>query len=845
MLKLKNHILFLLFFCFFVIKLKAQEKISIYNPNFGSTYQGGWKVNGSSYFGTTNTNLILTDDAQYQAGSAFWKRKLALQSNLSFSAYFEFKITKSNSRADGLTFTIQQYTNSWGTNGSGLGYLNLPGKSIAIEYDTYDNNSGTIGESDNHIAIDINGNLHNQNRSDNSSTYPFQRIEPYVKQLDQNEIDLADGNTKYNWVDYDGLNNILEIRISNTTTRPVNATMRITDLNLANTLSGGDVFFGFSAATGLFSEEHAISKFFLRNKYNPFGGNLNDADYQQSTVDLVLSSSNNISCVQPTSVVTVVSSDQLNALSTVGLTFSLDQGQAVISPTTISTNAQTGTASVTISNMTSGSIVLRATSTDGAFETITINKTDIYISGNLTSCVGESVQLSTNDNTSGTWSSTNTNIASISSGGLVNAKYLGGTTTISYTPVGGSNCAVTGTFEVQSITLSSTTSNLIYSAANNNSIQLNVSALPFSGTPKYYKWYQNSINSKSGSTLIATHTSSESTDSYITSNSSIGRNYYYCELETTKGCNTYPRYFTWMIMVNSKGLTSKGEKILYPTVNYLDADGNILSNAGVNEEGEKFTINKVPTLSTIGVSNISSNGFTIGASTIEDAGNAITEKGIVYSLLSNPTIEDNKVASVNTGSGTYTVTLTNASSSSTYYAKPYITNSLGTFYGDQVVATTLAGISTPTGYRYYKWNISDIRTNPSSSGAIQVAEFYFQTNGTDESWTGVTVSARGENTVSAEGVDKLVDGNTSTKWLDFSNSGSPLSWVKFDFGSGNTKSFTGYKWYTANDEISRDPVSWTIQGSNDGTNWTTLDTRTNISVTNSRDTIVGPNNSIP
>lgn len=820
--------------------VKSQEKISIYNPNFSSTYRGGWKVNGDSYFGSTNTNLILTDDAQYQAGSAFWKRKLALQSNLSFSAYFEFKITTSTSRADGLTFTIQQYTNNWGTNGSGLGYLDLPGKSIAIEYDTYDNNSGNLGESNNHIAIDINGSLHNDDRSDDTFNYPYDTEEPYVKQLDQNELDLADGNIKYNWVDYDGLNNILEVRISNTPTRPATATMRITDLNLANTLSGGDVFFGFSAATGLFTEQHAITKFFLRNKFNPFGGNINDADYQQSTVDLALSKSNNISCVQPSAVVTVVSSDQLNALSSVGLTFTLDQGQAVISPTTISTNAQTGTASVTVSNMTSGSIVLRATSTDGAFETITINKTDVYISGNLTSCVGESVQLSTNDNTNGTWSSTNSAIASINNNGLVTAKYTAGATTISYTPVGGSNCAVTGTFEVQSLTFSSTTNNLIYTSTDNNSTQLNITLLEHSGTPKNYKWYKNNVNSKSGATLVTTHTTSDLTDTYITPNASTGRHYYYCDVETVKGCNTFSRYYTWMIMVNSKGITTNGNKILYPTVNYVDPDGNIQTNSGVNDEGKKFSINKIPSLSTINVSNITSNGFTLGANNIDDVENAITEKGIVYSLLSNPTIADNKIVSANAGSGNYTVTLSTANGSSTYYARPYITSALGTYYGEQVQATTLAGTISPTGYRYYRWNITAIRTNPSESGAVQVAEFYFQLNGSDQTWTGVTVTARGDNASASEVPNNLIDGSTLTKWLDFRNTGSPITWVMFDFGAGNSKTFNGYKWSTANDEVSRDPVSWNIQGSNNGTTWTTLDTRTNVTVTNSRNSIVGP-----
>ena len=815
----------------------GQEKISIYNPDFSSTYQGGWKVNGDSYF--ASNNLILTDDAQYKAGSAFWKRKLALQSNLSFSAYFEFKITKTTSRADGITFTIQQASNTAGTNGSGMGYFDLPGKSVAIEYDTYDNNSGTLGESDNHIAIDVNGNIHNRNRTDFTSSYPFQPSDPYVIQLDPNVLDLADGAVKYNWIDYDGVNNILEVRISNSPARPVEATMRITTLNLENTLAGGDVFFGFSAATGLFSEQQLINKFFLRNKFNPFGGNLNDGDFQQSTVDLLLTSSNNISCSQPSSVVTVVSSDQLNALSSVGLTFTLDQGQAEITPTTITTNEQTGTATFTVSNMTTPTVKIRATSTDGAFETIIITKTDIYLSGNFTSCVGGTTQLSTNDMTSGTWSSTNPAVASVSNTGVVSAKYLGGTTTISYTPIGGSTCAVSGTFEVQSISLSSTTNTLLYLPVTSNGSTLNVTTLANSGIPKSYKWYMNTINSKNGATLVATHNTSSTSDAFTTPVHPPGRYFYYCELETQKGCNTYSSYLTWIKLVNRQGLTAQGDKILYPTVNYVNADGEIKTTEGVDDQGKKFSIQTVPSLTSLAVSNITSTGFTAGASNVFDSGSSITEKGIVYSYLSSPTIDDSKEISSSTGSGTFTMSITNVFPSTRYFVRPYITNALGTYYGNQQIVNTTASTNT-TAYRYYMWNIESIRTNPSAGGAVQVAEFNFITSGVTESWAGVSVTARGENAASSEDISKLIDGFTSTKWLDFSNSGTPITWVKFDFGAGNAKAFNGYKWYTANDEDSRDPVSWTLQGSNDGTNWTTLDSRTNYSVTNNRISQVGP-----
>ena len=49
-----------------------------------------------------------------------------------------------------------------------------------------------------------------------------------------------------------------------------------------------------------------------------------------------------------------------------------------------------------------------------------------------------------------------------------------------------------------------------------------------------------------------------------------------------------------------------------------------------------------------------------------------------------------------------------------------------------------------------------------------------------------------------------------------------------------------YSTFTANDVIERDPVSWTLEGSNDGSVYTTLSTQTDVAVTQSRKVQVGP-----
>ncbi|MFR0356622.1 GH92 family glycosyl hydrolase [Streptomyces sediminimaris] len=81
------------------------------------------------------------------------------------------------------------------------------------------------------------------------------------------------------------------------------------------------------------------------------------------------------------------------------------------------------------------------------------------------------------------------------------------------------------------------------------------------------------------------------------------------------------------------------------------------------------------------------------------------------------------------------------------------------------------------------------------------------------------VRASGENTGGGEVKENLVDGESGTKWLTF----DPTGWVEFDLD----KPFriTNYALTSANDFAERDPKDWTLQGSTDGKDWKTLDSR--------------------
>ena len=156
----------------------------------------------------------------------------------------------------------------------------------------------------------------------------------------------------------------------------------------------------------------------------------------------------------------------------------------------------------------------------------------------------------------------------------------------------------------------------------------------------------------------------------------------------------------------------------------------------------------------------------------------------------------------------------------------------------RTVTPTITPTNTPTptrpAYLYYRWQITEAKTTPPNADAVQAAEFVFQIGGVDQSMAGVTVTNPGGNNPVGETPPNLVDNNLTTKALDLNFVANGLTNFIFQFGSA--RSFNGYRWATANDEESRDPKSWNVAGSNNGTTWTTLSTVSNFTATVARDT---------
>ena len=134
--------------------------------------------------------------------------------------------------------------------------------------------------------------------------------------------------------------------------------------------------------------------------------------------------------------------------------------------------------------------------------------------------------------------------------------------------------------------------------------------------------------------------------------------------------------------------TSTLLNLLTGTKYYARAYGE--NSRGVSYGSEvTFTTPGVPILTTIAVSNIATTSATSGGTINGDGGSAITAKGIVWSILPNPTVELTTKTNEGTGSNSYSSSLTGLTPNVKYYVRAYATNKTGTAYGQEISFTTL------------------------------------------------------------------------------------------------------------------------------------------------------------
>jgi glucose/arabinose dehydrogenase len=206
--------------------------------------------NGSA--GASANVLRLTSATNNQAGSAFFKRPLAINTDTFFSNQFQFRISggQGSGGADGLIFMLQNSNdglNALGFTGGDLGYGNVQnasisniGQSLAIEFDTYRNSWDT---NNNHISVLRDGNVSNALVTVNAP------------------LDLNNGSVITTWIDYNGATNLLEVFLASSTVKPETAFLSL-NIDLVSVV-GSQASLGFSAGTGGLTNNHEIQNWQL------------------------------------------------------------------------------------------------------------------------------------------------------------------------------------------------------------------------------------------------------------------------------------------------------------------------------------------------------------------------------------------------------------------------------------------------------------------------------------------------------------------------------------------------------------------------------------------------------
>ena len=220
----------------------------LYN-DFSDT--SGLTLNGVTAALTPNAdnNLRLTNSTG-QSGSAFSTNAIQLNNDASFSTAFNFNISKPiNSGADGLTFALQTVSNTAGGGGGGIGYAGIP-NSVAIEFDTW-NNGSVDGYSASHVGINLNGDINSVARAN---------VTPH--------LDANYSNDWFAWIDYNGVADLLEVRLAQVDLRPQLAILSYT-VDLAAVLGSTFGYAGFTSGTGWAGAQHDIVNWQFESSYNP------------------------------------------------------------------------------------------------------------------------------------------------------------------------------------------------------------------------------------------------------------------------------------------------------------------------------------------------------------------------------------------------------------------------------------------------------------------------------------------------------------------------------------------------------------------------------------------------
>lgn len=134
------------------------------------------------------------------------------------------------------------------------------------------------------------------------------------------------------------------------------------------------------------------------------------------------------------------------------------------------------------------------------------------------------------------------------------------------------------------------------------------------------------------------------------------------------------------------------------------------------EEKSFKTSTGAPSVTTNNVTDITQNSAKCGGNVTSSGGSEVTSRGICWNTAPNPTTNSSHLSS-GTGTGGFTVQMTNLLVGTTYYVRAYATNAFGTNYGEQKTFTTTVGLPTVNTN-----NITNVTQNSATGGGVVVQD---------------------------------------------------------------------------------------------------------------------------
>lgn len=130
------------------------------------------------------------------------------------------------------------------------------------------------------------------------------------------------------------------------------------------------------------------------------------------------------------------------------------------------------------------------------------------------------------------------------------------------------------------------------------------------------------------------------------------------------------------------------------TLYYARAYATNSAGTGYGPEVSFTTLPDVPTVSTTAVTGVTKTEAVSGGMVSYNGGEAVTQRGLVWGMSENPTINDNVIVDNEADTGSYVSNLSGLEKNTTYHVRAFATNTIGTGYGEDISFTTKSDIVT-------------------------------------------------------------------------------------------------------------------------------------------------------